>query len=145
VRAERQEPRTEPSVRGSHCHRGLLSGHPGHTLVPGPAAGYSPEGIGRTSPDTFFYATEGADVYKVHVPTKKVVRLTHDGGQRAPGTHDATYRRNEDSMVLLMESFGKQPSERDVIYNTAPCPVPGGKVVFTSNRHGFVPRGGSRR
>ena len=30
-----------------------------------------------------------------------------------------------------------------MIYNTGPCPVPGGKVVFTSNRHGFVPRLGS--
>ena len=30
-----------------------------------------------------------------------------------------------------------------MIYNTGPCQVPGGKVVFTSNRHGFVPREGT--
>src|SRR5207253_4869592 len=52
---------------------------------------------------------------------------------------------------------GKKASQRDVIYNTGPCPVPSplplspegrgvgvrGKVVFTSNRHGFVPRKGT--
>jgi hypothetical protein len=91
----------------------------------------------------FFYASEGADVYKVHVPTRRVVRLTHDGGRRAPGTEGAVYRRDDDSQVLLMEQFGKEASRRDMIYNTGPCPVPGGKVVFTSNRNGFVPRKGT--
>src|SRR5262245_15513383 len=90
----------------------------------------------------FFHATEGADTYKIHVPTRKIVRLTHNGGEKAPGIDGATYRRNEDSMVLLMEMSGKAAKDRDVIYNTAPCPVPGGKVIFTSNRHGFVPRKG---
>src|SRR5262245_20682013 len=91
----------------------------------------------------FFYASEGADIYKITVPTRKIVRLTHNGGQPAPGSDRAVYRKNEDSQVLLMEQFGKPAQERDKIYNTGPCPVPGGKVAFTSNRHGFVPRKGT--
>jgi len=91
----------------------------------------------------FFYAAQGADLFKIHVPTRKVVQLTRDGGHKAPGTGGAVYKSNEDSMVLLMEQFGKPAAERDVIYNTGPCPVPGGKVIFTSNRHGFVPRKGT--
>jgi hypothetical protein len=90
-----------------------------------------------------FYASEGADIYKIHVPTRRVVRLTHDGGRKAPGTDGARYSRSDDSQHLLMEQFGKPAAERDVIYNTGPCPVPGGKVVFTSNRNGFVPRKGT--
>src|SRR5262245_36648962 len=98
---------------------------------------------GQTVYYAFFYASEGADIYNIHVPTRKITRLTHDGGRRAPGTEGAVYKRNEESMVLLMELVGKPAKERDVIYNTGPCPVPGGKVVFTSNRHGFVPRKGT--
>ena len=33
---------------------------------------------------SFFYATAGADIYKIHVPTRKVVRLTDNGGQNSP-------------------------------------------------------------
>ncbi len=91
----------------------------------------------------FFYASHGADIYKIHVPTRKVTRLTHDGGQPAPGTRGANYAVHQDSQVHLMTMMGHHPSIRDVIFNTGPCPVPGGKVVFTSNRHGFVPRIGS--
>jgi hypothetical protein len=92
---------------------------------------------------SFFDARHGADIYKVHVPTRKIIRLTHDGGQKAPGTRGATYAKHQDSQVHLMTMMGHSPADRDVIYNTGPCPAPGGKVVFTSNRHGFVPRLGS--
>jgi hypothetical protein len=92
---------------------------------------------------TFFYAGGGADIYKIHVPSRKLARLTNDGGKKAPGTEGARYVGGLDSQVLFMELFDKPASKRDVIYNTGPCPVPGGKVVFTSNRHGFVPREGS--
>ncbi|MGE3803436.1 MAG: hypothetical protein AB7K24_02050 [Gemmataceae bacterium] len=91
----------------------------------------------------FFYATEGSDIYKIHVPTRKIVRLTHTGGRQPPHTEKAYYHRDDDSQVLLLELTGKTGRERDKIHNTGPCPVPGGKIVFTSNRHGFVPRKGS--
>jgi hypothetical protein len=91
----------------------------------------------------FFYASHGADIFKIHVPSRKIVQLTHDGGEPAPGTRGASYARHQDSQVHLMTMMGHRPAERDVIYNTGPCPAPGGKVVFTSNRNGFVPRLGS--
>jgi lysophospholipase L1-like esterase len=91
----------------------------------------------------FFYASHGADIYKIHVPSRQIVRLTHDGGRKAPGTLGASYAKHVDSQVHLMTMMNHHPSVRDVIYNTGPCPVPGGKVVFTSNRNGFVPRLGS--
>jgi hypothetical protein len=91
----------------------------------------------------FFYAAEGADIFKIHVPTRKVVQLTRDGGRKSRGSEGAVYKRNEDSQVLLLEQFGKAAALRDVVYNTGPCPVPGGKVVFTSTRNGFVPRKGT--
>src|SRR5262245_31339292 len=55
---------------------------------------------GQTVYYAFFYASEGADIYKIHVPTRKVVRLTHDGGKKAPGTAGASYSRGADSMVM---------------------------------------------
>jgi hypothetical protein len=91
----------------------------------------------------FFYASHGADIFKIHVPSRKIVQLTHNGGEPAPGTRGASYPLHQDSQVHLMTMMGHSPAERDVIYNTGPCPAPGGKVVFTSNRNGFVPRLGS--
>ena len=41
------------------------------------------------------------------------------------------------------DAIGKPAATRDVIYNTGPCPAPGGKIIFTSNRNSFVPRKGN--
>jgi hypothetical protein len=98
---------------------------------------------GRTVFYAFFYASHGADIFKVHVPSRQVVRLTHDGGRPVPGTRGAAYALHQDSQVHLMTMMGHHAAERDLVYNTGPCPAPGGKVVFTSNRRGFVPRLGS--
>jgi hypothetical protein len=69
----------------------------------------------------------GSDLYKIHVPTRKVVRLTHQ--EYTPNTSVAPW------------SQGKE-----VVYNMGPCPVPGGKVVFTSSRDGVkTPRGYPRQ
>jgi hypothetical protein len=67
--------------------------------------------------------SESSDLFKIHVKTKKVVRLTHQEftpntgvtatGLRAPG-----------------------------VYNLGPCPLPAGKVMFASNRNGFDPTKG---
>ncbi len=59
----------------------------------------------------------GADVYKVHAKSREVVRLTRQ--------EFATNRE------------GTQPSYG--VYNMHPCPVPGRKVVFVSNRNAFLP------
>ena len=58
----------------------------------------------------------GADIYKVHVKTRKIVQLTRQ-----------EFTANRD----VKPPYG--------VYNMHPCPVPGGKVAFVSNRNGYLP------
>ena len=74
---------------------------------------------------------QGADIYKIHVPTKKVVRLTNQ--IFSPNTGAAPW-----SDDFRKSQPGKSHIETGV-YNMGPCPLPGGKIVFTSNRDGFRP------
>jgi hypothetical protein len=59
----------------------------------------------------------GADVYKIHVPTRRIVRLTSQ--EFAPNKEGAKQR------------YG--------VYNMHPCPLPGGRVAYVSNRNGYLP------
>lgn len=59
---------------------------------------------------------DGADIYKIHVPSRQITRLTTQ-----------TWATNQ----------GETPGTG--VYNMHPCPMPGGKVVFVSNRHGYLP------
>jgi hypothetical protein len=59
----------------------------------------------------------GADIYKIHVKTRKIVRLTQQ-----------QFTTNKE---------GTRPPYG--VYNMHPCPVPGGRVAFVSNRNGFLP------
>ena len=68
----------------------------------------------------------GADVYKVNVKTRKMVRLTQQQWTRNTGVSQAA-----------------KASSPDGVYNMHPCPLPGGKVAFVSNRDGLsAPRRG---
>jgi hypothetical protein len=75
---------------------------------------------GPSASMTNLQSRKGADIYKIHVPTRKVVRLTRQ--DRTPNT-------------------GAVPATTDShprgVHNLAPCPVAGGKVVFVSDRNGF--------
>jgi hypothetical protein len=64
---------------------------------------------------------KGADIYKVHVPTKKVTRLTQQ--QFTPNTGAADWSKTQ------LPSWG--------VYNLGPCPLPGGKLCFVSDRNCF--------
>jgi hypothetical protein len=76
----------------------------------------------------------GSDIYKVHVKTKKIVRLTHQ--EQTPNTGCLALKKNTNP-----QPADKQPTGRGV-WNLGPCPVPGGKIVFTSTRDMVkVPRG----
>lgn len=63
----------------------------------------------------------GSDIYKMHLKTRKVVQLTHQeytpntGAVPRPGVYQ----------------YGR--------LNLGPCPLPGGRIVFTSSRDGFLP------
>ena len=78
----------------------------------------------------------GADIYKIHVKSRKVVRLTNQ--QFTPNLGAADWN----------EKFGGSAAGKDHIsygvLNLGPCPLPGGKLVFVSNRNGFRPPKGSR-
>ncbi len=63
---------------------------------------------------------QGSDIYIVHVPTRKIVRLTHQ--ERTPNTGAVPKGT---------------PSHPRGVHNLGPCPVPGGKVVFVSDRNGY--------
>src|SRR5262245_17762524 len=76
------------------------------------------------------FAPSAADIYKIHVPTRKLVRITKGGF--SPNTGAAHWS----------EDYQKpQPGKTTMPYpvcNMGPCPLPGGKIMFTSNRHGFI-------
>jgi hypothetical protein len=64
---------------------------------------------------------KGADIYKVHVPTRKITRLT---GQTFTPNTGAT-------------DWSKTPAPEWGVYNLGPCPLPGGRLVFVSDRNAF--------
>jgi Hydrazine synthase alpha subunit middle domain len=64
---------------------------------------------------------KGSDLYKVHVPTRKIVQLTQ--GVFTPNTGAA--------------DWSKTPLPPWGVYNLGPCPVPGGKLAFVSDRNAF--------
>jgi len=61
----------------------------------------------------------GSDIYRIHVKTREIVRLTHQ--ERTPNTG-----------ILSDKEAQGMP-----VFNLAPCPAPDGRVVFTSNRNLF--------
>ena len=64
---------------------------------------------------------KGADIYKIHVLTRKVVRLTEQ--TFTPNTGAADWKKTP------LPAWG--------VYNFGPCPLPGGRVVFVSDRNAF--------
>ncbi|MGE3807864.1 MAG: GYF domain-containing protein, partial [Gemmataceae bacterium] len=73
----------------------------------------------------------GADIYKIHVPTKKIVQLTKQ--EFTPNLGAALWSKD-----FRTEEEGKSWFNYGV-FNMGPCPLPGGKLVFASNRNGFKP------
>jgi hypothetical protein len=73
----------------------------------------------------------GSDIFKLHLPTRKIVKLTTQ--QFTPNTGAAPwssdYRKDEEGKTNY--HYG--------VFNMGPCPLPGGKLAFTSNRDGFRP------
>jgi hypothetical protein len=71
-----------------------------------------------------------ADIYKIHVPTRKIVRLTNGGFSPNTGAAHWAYDYQKPQP-------GKSTQPHPVC-NMGPCPLPDGKVIFTSNRNGFI-------
>ena len=74
----------------------------------------------------------GADIFRIHVPTRRVVRLTHQ--EFTPNTGVAHWSKNPVRAASRRETYLGYG-----IFNLGPCPLPGGKVIFTSSRNGYLP------
>ncbi|MBA4062865.1 MAG: hypothetical protein C0501_04000, partial [Isosphaera sp.] len=73
----------------------------------------------------------GADIYKLHLKTRKTVRLTTQ--QFTPNTGAGNWAAD-----FRTPAAGKNAIPYGV-FNMGPCPLPGGKVMFASNRNAFKP------
>jgi hypothetical protein len=77
---------------------------------------------------------EGADIFKIHLATRRIVRLTNQ--QFTPNTGAAVWSAD-------FRTGGEGKTHYDYgVYNMGPFPLPGGRLVFTSNRDGFIPSKG---
>ncbi|HUF61008.1 MAG TPA: hypothetical protein VMN36_02945 [Verrucomicrobiales bacterium] len=76
----------------------------------------------------------GSDIYKVHVASRKVLRLTHQESTPNSGLPGQPESRVEETGAG--EALGQG------VWNLGPCPLPGERLVFTSTRDWVkVPRG----
>jgi hypothetical protein len=64
---------------------------------------------------------KGADIYRIHVPTRKTVQLTSQTFTPNTGAAD----------------WSKTPLPSWGVYNLGPCPLPGGKIAFVSDRNAY--------
>lgn len=73
----------------------------------------------------------GADIYKLHLKTRKIARLTHQVFTPNTGAADwsSDCRANEKGKTSV--NYG--------VLNMGAYPLPGGRIIFTSNRNAFVP------
>jgi hypothetical protein len=74
----------------------------------------------------------GADIYRINVATRAIQRLTF--GEFTPNTGAGNW--DESNPVDPPPQFNRLGYG---ILNLGPCPVPGGRIAFTSNRNGFWP------
>ncbi len=80
---------------------------------------------------------EGADVFKIHLRSRKIVRLTNQQFDPNRGAADwASDFRN------ASRKEGDRNWISAGVFNMGPCPLPGGRIVYTSNREGFRPSKG---
>jgi hypothetical protein len=89
-------------------------------------------------PSFYGAARLGADIYKIHVATRQVVRLTHQEWTPALGV--AAWAGEAAGYPEPLGTRAR-PGESTLgygIYNTGPCEVPGGRVIFTSSRNGYL-------
>ena len=76
----------------------------------------------------------GADIFKIHLKTRRVVKLT-----------DQTFTPNTGAAKWSDDFRKPQPGRTHFdygVFNMGPCPLPGGRLAFTSNRDGFRPSKG---
>jgi len=77
---------------------------------------------------------QGADIFKIHIKSRRIVKLT-----------DQTFTPNTGA-AKWSDDFRTPQSGRTHydygVFNMGPCPLPDGRIVFSSNRDGFRPSKG---
>lgn len=73
----------------------------------------------------------GADIYKINLKTREIIRLTHQVYTPNTGAADwsSDCRKPEQGKTHLTNG----------VLNMGPCPLPGGRLAFTSSRNAFIP------
>ncbi len=74
---------------------------------------------------------QGADIYRIHLKTRVVEPLTFQ--EFTPNTAAGKWTSDPVNPPAQFNRLGYG------ILNLGPCPLPGGKVAFTSNRNGYEP------
>lgn len=77
----------------------------------------------------------GADIFRINLKTRKIEQLTH--GKFTPNTGNGNW--DEQNPVNPSSEYNRLGYG---ILNLGPMPLPGNKLVFTSNRNGYVPTKG---
>ncbi|MBS1812226.1 MAG: PD40 domain-containing protein [Acidobacteria bacterium] len=72
---------------------------------------------------------EGADIYRIDLPTRKVTRLTHQ--ESSPNTGNG-------AIYDCSKQFQSNCPEVGV-FNTGPAFLPDGRIVYTSTRDNYIP------
>ncbi|MFP6900323.1 MAG: hypothetical protein VCA36_05235, partial [Opitutales bacterium] len=77
---------------------------------------------------------QGADIYKINLKTRRIVQLTDQTYEPNLGAANwaSDFRSHEKGKTYL--EYG--------VYNMGPSPLPNGKIIYTSNRHGYKPSKG---
>lgn len=77
------------------------------------------------------YPKAGADIYKLHLGSREIVRLT-----------DQSFTPNTGAADWSSDYVSPEPGKSYLdygVFNMGPYPLPGGRIVFTSNRDAFRP------
>ena len=81
----------------------------------------------------------GADIFRIHLETRTIEQLTH--GEFTPNTGAARWYRDPAGNYQPSETPDQYAWDRlgYGIVNLGPAPIAGGRIIFTSNRNGFLP------
>lgn len=85
----------------------------------------------KSSQEGQAHAASSADIFKINVKTRETVQLTTQTFTPNTGAADWADGFTKPQQNKTSLSYG--------VINTGPCPVPGGRVVFTSNRNAYRP------
>ncbi len=77
-------------------------------------------------------AKAGADIFKIHLETRQIVRLTHQ-----------EWTPNSGVLNWSSDNLSSEPGKPYYlgygVFNLGPCPLPGGRIVFSSSRNNYFP------